>query len=164
MQVIEVMVRVFFYCMFLKAGLKNTRMNAEEKLAYAIRGKLRVQDASNDMVVEYMSSISAGLFMVYLAPTGAFSFATTAAVSTKTVVTLCTYQIVPELFLDFYVTFIEVYGGLKEMHTAYWSLETGADSNSKIWVNRLGDFVKAFIIKVGITTMIIFFVLVVCLK
>ncbi|GMI22742.1 hypothetical protein TeGR_g2049 [Tetraparma gracilis] len=162
--VIEVMVRVFFYCMFLKAGLKNTRMNAEEKLAYAMRGKLRVQDASNDMVVEYMSSISAGLFIVYLAPTGSFSFATTTAVSTNTVVTLCAYQIIPELFLDFYVTFIEVYGGLKEMHTAYWSLETGADSNSKIWANRHGDFFKSFFIKALHTLTIIFFVLAVCLK
>lgn len=50
--IIEVMVRIFFHNMFLKAGLKNPRMTAKEKVKYAKRGKLRVQDASNDMVVE----------------------------------------------------------------------------------------------------------------
>jgi hypothetical protein len=52
-----------------------------------------------------MSSITAGLFLVYLAPTGVFSFVASSNISSATVVTLCMFQIVPELFLDFYVTF-----------------------------------------------------------
>jgi hypothetical protein len=124
--IVEVMVRIFFYNMFLKAGLKNPRMAAEEK----------VQDASNDMVVEYVSSITAGLLMVYLAPTGAFTFATNTAVSTKTIVTLCAYQIVPELFLDFYVTF----------------------------VHRGGDLAKATLLKFIAMVSTVAFVLLACLK
>jgi hypothetical protein len=50
--VVEVMVRIFFYTMFLKAGLRKPLMTAAEKVAHAMRGKLRVQDASNDMLVE----------------------------------------------------------------------------------------------------------------
>jgi hypothetical protein len=129
--VVEVGTRIYFYTLFTKAGLKNLRMNAEERLAYAKRGKLRVQDASNDMIVEvrehaaratrrtcissyrshhdhqYMSSIMAGVFLIYLAPTGLFSFASDSAVDAATVVKLCLLQIVPEVFLDFYCTFME---------------------------------------------------------
>ena len=50
--VIEVGTRIFFYVMFMKKGLSNPLMTSKEKKAYAKRGKLRVQDASNDMVVE----------------------------------------------------------------------------------------------------------------
>ncbi|GMI36857.1 hypothetical protein TeGR_g6663 [Tetraparma gracilis] len=162
--IVEVMVRIFFYNMFLKAGLKNPRMAAEEKVKYAKRGKLRVQDASNDMVVEYVSSITAGLLMVYLAPTGAFTFATNTAVSTKTIVTLCAYQIVPELFLDFYVTFMEVYGGLKEMHQSYWKHETGAHKGAKEFVHRGGDLAKATLLKFIAMVSTVAFVLLACLK
>ena len=50
--IIEVATRIFFYVMFLKANLKHQHMSADDKENYAKRGKLRVQDASNDMVVE----------------------------------------------------------------------------------------------------------------
>jgi hypothetical protein len=52
--VVEVGTRIFFYMLFLKKGLANPRMTDEEKKKYAQRGKMRVQDASNDMVVEYV--------------------------------------------------------------------------------------------------------------
>ena len=52
--VVEVGTRIFFYMLFLKKGLANPLMTDEEKKKYAQRGKLRVQDASNDMVVEYV--------------------------------------------------------------------------------------------------------------
>ena len=48
--IVEVGVRIFFYTTFLKAGLKNPRMTDKEKKKYSKRGKLRVQDARNDMV------------------------------------------------------------------------------------------------------------------
>ena len=57
--VIEVGTRIFFYTMFLKAGMKNLRMTAEEKWKYAKLGKMRVQDASNDMVVEASAAMRA---------------------------------------------------------------------------------------------------------
>jgi hypothetical protein len=50
--VVEVGTRIYFYMLFMKAGLSNTKMDPEERIKYAKRGKLRVQDASNDMVVE----------------------------------------------------------------------------------------------------------------
>ncbi|GMI38531.1 hypothetical protein TeGR_g7734 [Tetraparma gracilis] len=162
--VVEVGTRIFFYMLFLKKGLANPRMTDEEKKKYAQRGKLRVQDASNDMVVEYMSSIVAGLFMIHLAPTGVFSFATTAEISTNTIIKLCAFQIVPELFLDFYVTFMEIYGGLKDLHVGYWKMGTGAEENSKHWVKRLGDLPKATLCKVVHTWTFTAFVLATCLK
>ncbi|GMI27496.1 hypothetical protein TeGR_g2532 [Tetraparma gracilis] len=162
--VVEVGTRIFFYMLFLKKGLANPRMTDEEKKKYAQRGKLRVQDASNDMVVEYMSSIVAGLFMIHLAPTGAFSFATTAEISTNTIIKLCAFQIVPELFLDFYVTFMEIYGGLKDLHVSYWTMDAGAEKDSKHWVSRLGDLPKATVAKVVDTWACTAFVISVCLK
>ncbi|GMI38235.1 hypothetical protein TeGR_g3856 [Tetraparma gracilis] len=162
--IVEVGTRIFFYMLFLKKGLANPRMADEEKRKYAMRGKLRVQDASNDMVVEYMSSIVAGLFMIHLAPTGVFSFATTAEISTNTIIKLCAFQIVPELFLDFYVTFMEIYGGLKDLHVSYWKVGTGAEKDSKHWVKRLGDLPRATLVKVAQTWCITAFVIVTCLK
>ena len=111
-----------------------------------------------------MSSIVAGLFMIHLAPTGAFSFATTAEVSTNTIIKLCAFQIVPELFLDFYVTFMEIYGGLKDLHISYWKVNTGGDKDSKHWVLRVGDLPKATLIKVAMTWSFTAFVAVTCLK
>ena len=162
--VVEVGTRIFFYSLFLKKGLANPRMTDEEKKKYAQRGKLRVQDASNDMVVEYMSSIVAGLFMIYLEPTGLFRFAATARKSAKTIVKLCAFQIVPELFLDFYVTFMEIYGGLKDLHVSYWKMGTGGEKDSKYWVLRLGDLPKATVVKVTITWGFTAFVAMTCLK
>ncbi|GMI40343.1 hypothetical protein TeGR_g13331 [Tetraparma gracilis] len=162
--VVEVGTRIFFYMLFLKKGLANPRMTDEEKKKYAMRGKLRVQDASNDMVVEYMSSIVAGLFMIHLAPTGAFSFATTAEISTNTIIKLCAFQIVPELFLDFYVTFMEIYGGLKDLHVSYWKIDAGGDKDSKHWVLRVGDLPKATLVKVAMTWTLTAFVAATCVK
>ncbi|GMI58565.1 hypothetical protein TeGR_g11701 [Tetraparma gracilis] len=162
--VVEVGTRIFFYMLFLKAGLANPRMTADEKIKYAKRGKHRVQDASNDMVVEYMSSIMAGLFMVYLSPTGAFTFVSASSISSNTIIKLCVLQIIPELFLDFYVTFMEIFGGLKEMHVSYWNLSTGADESSKKWSDRIGDVPKATVFKIFITWAYTSLVIIVCLK
>ncbi|GMI44430.1 hypothetical protein TrCOL_g2680 [Triparma columacea] len=162
--VIEVGTRIFFYMLFLKKGLQNPLMTDEEKKRYAKRGKLRVQDASNDMVVEYMSSIVAGLFIIHLAPTGIFSFATTAEISNSTVIKLCAFQIVPELFLDSYVTFMEIYGGLKDLHVSYWKTDTGGIKNSNHLVGRLGDLPKATVIKMADTWAFTAFVIAVCVK
>lgn len=45
-----------FFFLFLKRGLKHKVMDSDEKRKYVMWGKLRVQDASNDMVVEVRSS------------------------------------------------------------------------------------------------------------
>jgi hypothetical protein len=162
--VAEVCVRIYFYNNFIKAGLKNQRMTDEQKRQYAKWGKLRVQDGNNDMVVEYMSSLVAGLFMIYLAPLGVFNFATSKRIETAIIVKLCAFQIVPEIFLDFYVTFMEINGGLSSLHTSYWSLKTGSDPNSKYAVLRVGDLPKAFAMKFLVTMSFTCFVLLVSLK
>ncbi|GMI14713.1 hypothetical protein TrVE_jg3770 [Triparma verrucosa] len=162
--VAEVAVRVFWYVNFLKGGLKNKTMTIDQLKKYAVRGKLRVQDGCNDMVVEYMSSIIAGFFLIQLAPTGVFSFATETAVSSETVITLMLYQLVPELFLDFFVTFMEVFGGLGKLHRNYWSLKTGSNPNSKFRVFRIGDAIKAFFGKLYSTWCLTSFVLLVVMR
>jgi hypothetical protein len=155
----EMAARIFFYNLFLKGGLKQKTMDAEQKRRYAFWGKLRVQDASNDMVVEYLSSITAGFLMIYLAPTGLFSFSTETLIPTKTILTLVAYQLVPELFIDFYVTGMECFSGLRALHETYWKLETGAIKDSNILAWRIGDLPKATFMKfcgvVSVTTFVL---------
>ena len=115
-------------------------------------------------LAQYVSSIIASMFLIYLAPTGRFAFATTTEISTAVILKLCAYQIVPELFLDFYVTFMEIYGGLKEMHINYWKASTGANTESKFWANRRGDLFKANLLKSISTWFVVSFVLCLCLK
>ena len=139
-------------------------MTTEQLKKYALWGKLRVQDGSNDMVVEYMSSLIAGFFMIQLAPTGVFSFATETTVSSSTIVTLMSYQLIPELFLDFFVTFTEVFGGLGKLHASYWSINTGSAPDSKYWAFRMGDLFKSVVGKVLFTWFLTAFVLLVVLR
>ncbi|GMI28666.1 hypothetical protein TeGR_g15257 [Tetraparma gracilis] len=162
--VAEVSVRVFFYVNFLKGGLKNKTMTTEQLKKYALWGKTRVQDGSNDMVVEYMSSLIAGFFMIQLAPTGVFSFATDTTVSSNTILTLMSYQLIPELFLDFFVTFTEVFGGLGKLHASYWSVKTGSAPDSKYWAFRMGDLFKTVLNKLALTWFLTAFVLLVVIR
>lgn len=79
----EMSVRHFFFNLYLKDGLKSGKVwTLKQKRAYAKREMLRVQDSFNDMLVEYLSSVIAGTFIVFLDPTGKFNFATEKVVST----------------------------------------------------------------------------------
>jgi hypothetical protein len=162
--VVEVCVRLYFFTAFVKAGMKNTAMSKKEELKYAKWGKLRVQDGNNDMIVEYMSSLVAGLFMIYLAPLRAFNFATTERIPTARIVTLCAYQIVPEIILDFFVLFVEINCGLGKLHGSYWEMRTGGEPSSRFAVNRMGDLPKSTVLKLVITPALMCFALLVVLK
>jgi len=166
--VAEVCVRIFFYNRFTLAGMRawntGTGMTDKEKFAYARWGRLRVTDGTNDMMVEYVSSLTAAMFILYLAPTGAFSFASTDIVSTSVVVRLLMYQLVPELFMDFYVTFMEVQGGLRKLHELQWDMKAGGDMKSKFMANRIGDLVKSVSTKVVVSIAVTAFVLAATLK
>ncbi|GMI44749.1 hypothetical protein TrCOL_g7078 [Triparma columacea] len=93
---LEMGVRVFFFTDFLKMGL---RLQKRGRRATAV--------------------------LVWLVPTGAFEFSSE-PVGTDQVITITMFQIVPELFLDFFCTFVEVNGGLTKLHKSYWSTKTGA--------------------------------------
>ncbi|GMH80212.1 hypothetical protein TrST_g7793 [Triparma strigata] len=160
----EMSVRQFFFNLYLKDGLKKDKVwSLEEKRAYSKRGLLRVQDSSNDMLVEYLGSIAAGMFIVFLAPTGKFNFATKEMVSTDTVISLMLYQLVPELFIDLYVTFTETFGGLNSLHKAYWSLERGVVQGSNYRSDKVGTLMKATFMKIGLAIIMTCFTLEVCL-
>ena len=91
--VIEMGVRVFYFILFQNVGLrKDGYWEDGELLAYAVRAKMRVADASNDMIVEYLSSITAGLFLAELGGTDAFSFASDAAIDPDRVWTLVLFH------------------------------------------------------------------------
>ena len=146
----EMGVRVFYFIFFLRDGMKKEGdwLNADEVFAYALRGKLRVADSSNDTIVEYLSSISAAIFLVELQSTGAFSFASTTAIPPSTIYFLVFVQLAPELFLDWFVTFLEVWGGLSVVHEAHWNRSTGAYPKSHPnFYYRQGDLVKSTILK-----------------
>jgi hypothetical protein len=100
---LEMGCRNFYFLLYVKAALKSSAtFNKEEWRKFAIRGKMRVADASNDMIVEYLSTIAAALSLYYFGPTGAFLFAADESVSTSTIVTIVGFQLIPELVLDFY--------------------------------------------------------------
>jgi len=104
------------------------------------------------------------MLILYLAPTGAFSFATSEKIETAAVVKLLMYQLVPELFLDFYVTFIEMRGGLLPLHELYWDPSAGGDPNSKYRANRKGDLFKSLSVKLAVTIALTAFVLIATLN
>ena len=106
----------------------------------------------------------AGLFLVYLAPTDAFSFATSEVLSVSSVLTICGVQMIPEFFLDLFCTFNEIKNGISLLHENYWSVSAGADPNSKHLAHRIGDLPKAIATKLCMTICLSAFVLVVSLK
>ena len=116
------------------------------------------------MVVEYMSSIVMGLVVIFLSPLGWFKFATSEEISPETVMYLCMYQMVPELFMDFFITFVEVYGGLKPLHESYWNADSGADPAGGNAFIRSGDLLKGAVIKSLHTMGLIGFVLMLSMK
>ena len=147
---LEVCVRVFYFLMFLNAGMKDVEWDDEEGVyAYTMRAKFRVADAANDMMVEYHSAISAAMCIVDLQGTGAFSFATDTQIPAATIYKLVVIQIAPELFFDFFVTFCEIYGGLALVHNAHWNPMTGAKKHHRDYCAReWGDLPKATLLKV----------------
>ncbi|GMH62257.1 hypothetical protein TrRE_jg2867, partial [Triparma retinervis] len=162
---LEMGCRNFYFLLYVKAALKSSAtFNAEEWRKFAIRGKMRVADASNDMIVEYLSTISAAVCLYYLGPTGAFSFAADESVSTGTIITIVGFQLIPELFLDFYCTFIEVFGGLSKIHIAQWSFRAGKRINHQNRFYRWGDFPKWFILKLVCSVLFLTLPLLTCLK
>ncbi|GMH81155.1 hypothetical protein TrST_g11755 [Triparma strigata] len=162
----EVCVRIFFFNLYLKAGLQRSKqgMTLKEQHAYAAWGKLRVQDGSNDMLVEYLSSISSSMFLIMLAPLDSFDLATTTEISQRTVLIITAYQVVPELFLDFYVTFMETFCGLSKLHENYWDPKAGGDPRSSITVGRWGDLVKSLVLELVGTIVLITVILVATVK
>ena len=157
----EVGVCIYFFSRFMQARLAHNHadMTTAEKLGYARWGKLRVADGTNDMIVEYVSSLTAAMFLIYLEPMGAFSFATNDVVEPSAVVELVLYQLVPELFFDLYVTFMEIQGGLKKVHEVVWSLSARGDLGSKLRAFRVGHFVKVLVVKSISAVIVVFFVL-----
>ena len=164
--VTEICVRIFFFLQYLKAGLDKGKVGVseDELYEYARWGKRRVQDGTNDMIVEYLSSIVASMFLIYLAPTGAFMFAVSEEIETKTVLSLCAFQIIPEVFLDFFCTFTECCCGLSVLHKNYWSFSAGANKESGRWAERIGDVSKALILKLAYMFFITAIVLTACVE
>jgi hypothetical protein len=162
----EVCVRVFFFNLYLKAGIHNHHQGAtlEDMLRYAKWGKLRVQDGSNDMVVEYLSSIVASMFILMILPLDAFSFTISGEIETRHVLILCAYQIVPELFLDFYVTFMECFCGLEKLHIVCWDSGFGGDLDSNSISEKMGDLPKGLCAKLLVLVIQMVFVLGVMVK
>jgi hypothetical protein len=157
--VVEIAVRIFFYHMYIKVWLtKAGKMNKENRLVYQKRGKLRVQDGTNDMVVEYLSSLAAAAMLVFLGATGSFNLSSNGIASSQ-VWAICAFQLVPEPFLDFYATYMEIDGGLSKFHDGYWSFATGARPGSKF-----GDLIKTIGAKICISIALIGTVLLVAAR
>lgn len=114
------------------------------------------------MVVEYLSTIVSSFFLLYLEPTGLFKFASDEGVSESTIFTLMIYQLAPEVFLDIYATFMEIFAGLKTVHEVYWSPSAGANPESRYYIDRVGDLYKGTIGKGVMTMTVIIFTLASC--
>ena len=163
----EVCTRIFFFNLFLKTGIKKNKagMSDDEAFNYALRGKLRVLDGSNDMIVEYVSSTISALLLIHLSPLGVFNFASDDSnISRSSILMICAYQVVPEFFLDFYVTFMESFCGLSKLHDNYWNIHSGSDKTSKIAADQVGDLPKALIVKLFEGASVFAFVLMASVK
>ena len=143
--VVEVGVRILFYNLYVKAGIGINQKGEKAKADYLKRGKLRVMDGTNDMMVEYTSAMISASMLVLLPSTGSFNF-TSGTVDTAQVWTVLLFQLVPEVFLDWYCTFIETNGGLGRFHLDYWKARNGGMNGS-----RYGYLVKSVIGKFFLT-------------
>jgi len=146
----EIGVRVFYFNLFTRTGLRmisRGEWGEEQRKRFKRQGMMRVVDGGNDMIIEYLGALTAAAILVLLSDTGAFQLASDEAVSVSAVVGLCTYQLVPELFLDFYCTYMEVLNGLAGLHTQYWSWTHGAVKNARHSALRLGERQKAVLVK-----------------
>ena len=162
--VVEIAVRILFYVLFLRKGLKVDAWDDKKQREYAAAGVLRVKDSSNDMIVEYLSTIVAALFLLELEPTGMFKFTSNGNISSSVIFSLVAYQLLPEIFLDIYVTFMEIFGGLSALHNTYWSFKSGSKPSSHHFWDRQGDLLKAVILKLCTTICIVCVVLIVVMK
>jgi len=162
--VVEIAVRILFYVLFLRKGLKVDVWDDKKHREYAAAGVLRVKDSSNDMIVEYLSTVVAALFLLELEPTGLFKFTSNQNISSSVIFSLVTYQLAPEIFLDLYVTLMENFGGLSALHATYWSFKSGAKPSSEHFWERQGDLIKASLLKVVMTTMTVCVVLITVMK
>ena len=123
--------------------MNSGKWGVEERKAFTTRGRIRVMDGANDMVVEYVGSAVAAMILAKLGKFGVFSFASEASISTTTVLTLCMYQLIPEIFADCFCTFMEVSNGASQLHREQWSWTEGAEPNSPSFLLKKGNRVKA---------------------
>jgi hypothetical protein len=152
--ILEMGVRVFFFNNYLKDGLrKGGKWTEEEKVAYRKRGMLRAQDGNNDMVVEYLSCAAAVSILIYAVPTGALNLEASQAVDRSQLFSIVFFQVGPEVMLDFYCVFMEVFGGLGVFHSKYWDLHTGAKTTEGRW-RFFGNLLKSFVAKTFTTLML----------
>ena len=80
------------------------------------------------------------------------------AIETRQVIAVSFFQLSPEIILDFYCTYIEVNGGLADLHKQYWTVhsKTGAGYlDGELYSN----FQKANFLKLILTLCVILIVL-----
>ncbi|GMI45157.1 hypothetical protein TrCOL_g10621 [Triparma columacea] len=146
--ILEMSVRIFFFNNYLKDALrKGEKWTEEEKVAYRKSGMLRAQDGNNDMVVEYVSSAAAVAILIFAVPTGALNLKAGQTVDRSQIFSVVLFQVGPEVILDFYCVFMEVFGGLGVFHSKYWSLSTGARTTEGRW-SYFGNLLKSFVTKI----------------
>ncbi|GMI29963.1 hypothetical protein TeGR_g2648 [Tetraparma gracilis] len=121
----ETQIRTWFYMLYMTAGLKFDEATSDEtKSKHWAFGMARVADASNDMVVEYVTAII-GVYLVYSFsdPHGPIVASSNEgdAHSNGTLLFILATQIGPELVVDFYCTLLEIKGGLMSQHEDYWA-------------------------------------------
>ena len=157
--ILEMGVRVFFFNNYLKDGLrKQGKWTTEERDAYRKRGMLRAQDGNNDMVVEYVSCAAAVAILIFAVPTGALTLDAGQAVDPTQIMSIVLFQVGPEIILDFYCVFMEIYGGLGVFHSKYWSFSAGSKTTNGRW-KFFGNLAKGFVVK--LFTMVALFNLIV---
>eukprot|EP00518_Triparma_eleuthera_P015580 CAMPEP_0197550780 /NCGR_PEP_ID=MMETSP1320-20131121/4258_1 /TAXON_ID=91990 /ORGANISM="Bolidomonas sp., Strain RCC2347" /LENGTH=268 /DNA_ID=CAMNT_0043111193 /DNA_START=916 /DNA_END=1719 /DNA_ORIENTATION=+ len=125
----ETQIRNWFYMLYMTAGLKldsSTEDNERKKELKAEHwrfGRARVADACNDMSVEYITAII-GAYLIYKLsdPDGPFVISgdNNSVHSPEVIIQIVSYQLIPEIFVDFYCTLLEIKGGLMSQHEHYW--------------------------------------------
>ena len=119
----------------------------EQRKKFKRQDIMRVVDGGNDVIIEYLGALAAAAIIIFLSDTGAFQLASDEVVSVSAVVGLCMYQLVQEVFLDFYCTYMEVLNGLAGLHQQYSSWTHGAVKNGRHGASRLGERENAVMVK-----------------
>ena len=115
--VVEIITRCAFSWKKIKVFTSGefAKMNDEEKIKFIISCKSKTTDSTNDMIVEYVSAISAGgMFLFFGRMTVLFIFAV-GSVNRYHVFVMVAVQVLPEIIGDYIITYVENWFGFDKI-------------------------------------------------
>jgi len=117
---VELMVRNFLYNSYVVQGHGFPGWDSDRKKRFYFFGRGRVVDAGNDMIAEYVTSFTAASVLLFLGPTNVFNLVNDPAIDLTRMVRVVTFQAVPNVLVDVYISYLETSGGLLHHFETFW--------------------------------------------